>query len=140
MAWTEAARKAAIEARRRKRSAVSDFHYGGTPAFNPHSVSKDYRKRLAQKLKDARAQLKMHPTDFHAKHKMGEVMWQAGHAQGMRTHWANDTVTPKKHIEARRYAPRPGPTPRNAREHRRMNKADFEAGQARQVMKKLRRK
>ncbi len=68
MAWSEAARKAALEARRRRRSIKSDFYYAGGGMTKHMSSSSDpaHRKALARRLQNVRRILRggtIHPSE-----------------------------------------------------------------------------
>jgi hypothetical protein len=86
MAWSDAARKASAEARRRKAEAEGNFHYHGTPKFDSHYVTNDYRRRLAAKMRHVRHLIHSPRgfSDFHERDKMRETMLEAAKAKGHR--------------------------------------------------------
>lgn len=87
MAWTEAARRAAAEARRRKRQTMEGFHRYGTPKYDPFVTSSDYRKRLAAKLKSVRPAIRRGEMPWQNP-RIEETMREAAYAQMMkRKHW-----------------------------------------------------
>jgi hypothetical protein len=81
MAWSDAARRAAAEARRIRSEGKSDFQHGPRPGFDKFYVSAAYRKVLASKIKVLRRKLRKGVMpDF----KMQNVIRGSEFAKGMR--------------------------------------------------------
>lgn len=91
MAWSDAARAAALEARRRRMKAnkmalqvrnvaLTDYEYRGIRR-DPFYATQDYRARLAAQIRAVRGQIRRGKLGRHERSKIKEVLSAAGRAQ-----------------------------------------------------------
>jgi hypothetical protein len=83
MAWSDAARRASAEVRRRRSESRASFHAYGTPKFEEFYVRPSYRKQLASRLKDMRKRIRSGQRPTHS--DLSDVS-SAATAYGMRGH------------------------------------------------------